>query len=207
MAQFKVGLTGGIGSGKSSVAKRLAAHGIVIIDADQISRAATATGGAAIEAIREAFGVQMINAEDALDRAQMRQLVFSDPQARRRLEAIVHPIVQTQMAEQAAQASSPYVVYDIPLLIESIERYRPQFDRICVVDCDELTQLMRVQSRDNLSIEEVQRIISSQVSRATRLRHADDVIDNGKNTDLDGLQLQVDSKHALWVALSKKGSS
>lgn len=204
MRQFKIGLTGGIGSGKSTVTKFLENDGITIIDADKISRASTASGGAAIAAIREAFGEAMIDDSGALDRAKMRELVFKQANARHRLEAIVHPIVQAQMRIQAEQATSPYVVYDIPLLIESVARYRPQFKRICVVDCDEETQISRVQSRSQLAVDEIRRIIASQAKRELRLDHADDVINNGAGVDLSELQRQVQSMHEFWLELSAK---
>ena len=205
MKQFKIGLTGGIGSGKSTVTKLLEKLGIVIIDADKISRASTASGGEAIEAIRVAFGDAMIDDTGALDRAKMRELVFQEADARQRLEAIVHPIIQAHMRIQAEQATSAYVVYDIPLLIESVERYRPQFKRICVVDCDEETQISRVQSRSQLTVDEIRRIIASQASRADRLVHADDVIHNGVGVDLAELQRQVHQMHECWRELSEKG--
>ena len=204
MSQYEVGLTGGIGSGKSTVAKILESFGIVIIDADKISRAATASGGAAISQISDMFGADMIDADGALNRHKMRELVFTDVSARQRIESIVHPIVQEQMRLQAKQASSPYVVYDIPLLIESVGRYRPQFKRICVVDCDEETQLSRVQSRSQLAVDEIKRIIASQASRELRLQHADDVIHNGAGVDLAELHRQVQIKHELWLELSGK---
>ncbi|MDO5666901.1 MAG: dephospho-CoA kinase [Alcaligenaceae bacterium] len=204
MVQFKVGLTGGIGSGKSTVTKQLQSYGIAVIDADAISRAATASDGAAISAIAAAFGADMIDESGALHRAKMRELVFHEAQARQQLEAIVHPIVQEQMRLQAEQADSPYVVYDIPLLIESVGRYRPQFKRICVVDCDEATQISRVQSRDQLTIDEIQRIIASQAGRELRLQHADDVIHNGAGVDLAELRRQVQTKHEFWLELSEK---
>lgn len=205
MKQFKIGLTGGIGSGKSTVTKLLENLGVVIIDADKISRASTASGGEAIEAIRVAFGDAMIDDTGALDRAKMRELVFQEADARQRLEAIVHPIIQAHMRIQAEQATSAYVVYDIPLLIESAERYRPQFKRICVVDCDEETQISRVQSRSQLTVDEIRRIIASQASRADRLVHADDVIHNGVGVDLAELQRQVHQMHECWLELSEKG--
>lgn len=205
MKQFKIGLTGGIGSGKSTVTKLLENLGVVIIDADKISRASTASGGEAIEAIRVAFGDAMIDDTGALDRAKMRELVFQEADARQRLEAIVHPIIQAHMRIQAEQATSAYVVYDIPLLIESVERYRPQFKRICVVDCDEETQISRVQSRSQLTVDEIRRIIASQASRVDRLVHADDVIHNGVGIDLAELQRQVHQMHECWLELSEKG--
>ena len=204
MTQYKVGLTGGIGSGKSTVAKILESFGIVIIDADKISRAATGGGGAAISAISDVFGTDMINADGALNRHKMRELVFTDASARQRLESIVHPIVQEQMRLQAEQASSSYVVYDIPLLIESVGRYRSQFKRICVVDCDEETQTSRVQSRSQLAVDEIKRIIATQANRELRLQHADDVIYNGAGVDLAELHRQVQIKLELWLELSGK---
>lgn len=204
MTQFKVGLTGGIGSGKSTVTKQLQSYGITVIDADAISRASTASGGGAIAAIADAFGADMIDDSGALDRGRMRELVFKEKQARQRLEAIVHPIVREQMRLQAEQASSPYVVYDIPLLIESVARYRPQFKRICVIDCDEATQISRVQLRDQLTVDEIKRIIASQASRQLRLQHADDVINNGAGVELAELRRQVQEKHKLWLELSEK---
>lgn len=201
---FKIGLTGGIGSGKSTVTGFLEGYGIVIIDADRISRESTASGGAAIAGIRAAFGDVMIDGTGALDRARMRDLVFRESDARKRLESIVHPIVQEQMRLQAEQASSSYVVYDIPLLIESVARYRSQFKRICVIDCDEETQISRVQSRSQLTVDEIRRIIASQASRELRLEHADDVITNGAGVDLAELQRQVHTMHEFWLELSTK---
>lgn len=202
--QFKIGLTGGIGSGKSTVTRFLESYGIVVIDADKISRMITASGGEAIAAIRVAFGESMLDDSGALDRDKMRALVFKQADARQRLEAIVHPIVQTQMRILAEQATSPYVVYDIPLLIESVTRYRPQFKRICVVDCDEETQISRVQSRSQLAVDEIRRIIASQASRELRLEYADDVISNGAGVDLAELQRQVHKMHEFWLELSAK---
>ena len=204
MKQFKIGLTGGIGSGKSTVTAMLEDYGITIIDADKISRASTANGGAAIAAISAAFGPDMIDDHGALDRRKMRDLVFKQNAARAQLEAIVHPIVQEQMQRQADQADSPYIVYDIPLLIESIGRYRSQFKRICVVDCDEATQISRVQSRSQLAIDEIKRIMDNQASREQRLKHADDIISNGSGVDIAELQRQVHEKHEFWLELSAK---
>lgn len=204
MKQFKIGLTGGIGSGKSTVTAMLEDYGITIIDADKISRASTGNGGAAIAAISAAFGPDMIDDHGALDRRKMRDLVFKQSAARAQLEAIVHPIVQEQMQRQADQADSPYIVYDIPLLIESIGRYRSQFKRICVVDCDEATQISRVQSRSQLAIDEIKRIMDNQASREQRLKHADDIISNGSGVDIAELQRQVHEKHEFWLELSAK---
>lgn len=190
---WRIGLTGGIGSGKSTVAGMLAERGAAIIDADAISRSLTAPGGRAIEAIRQQFGEAMIAADGAMDRQAMRARVFSDPQARQQLEAIIHPLVGqiTQEQVQAAlQASQRCLVHDVPLLVESGMRWRSQVDRILVVDCDTDTQRQRVVARSALAPEEVDRIISQQATRAQRLACADLVIFN-QGLDLEGLRQQV----------------
>ena len=172
-----VGLTGGIGSGKSSVGREFEAHGVVVVDADAISRALTARGGAAIEAIRAQFGDDMVDATGALDRARIRALVFSDPAAKRKLEAILHPMVRTQSDHLEAGAKSHYVILMIPLLIES-GAPRKRCHLIAVVDCPEEIQIERVMRRDRLTRAEVEAIMKSQASRQLRLDNADDVIDN-----------------------------
>ena len=190
---WRIGLTGGIGSGKSTVAGMLAERGAAIIDADAISRSLTAPGGRAIEAIRQQFGEAMIAADGAMDRQAMRARVFSDPQARQQLEAIIHPLVGqiTQEQVQAAlQAGLRCLVHDVPLLVESGMRWRSQVDRILVVDCDTDTQRQRVVARSALAPEEVDRIISQQATRAQRLACADLVIFN-QGLDLEGLRQQV----------------
>ncbi len=172
-----VGLTGGIGSGKSSVGSAFASHGILVIDADAISRALTASRGRAIDAIRKTFGDAAIDAAGALDRAQMRALVFSDPEARRTLEAILHPMIRKECDRLVATAESPYVILMIPLLVES-GAPRKRCHLIAVVDCPEHIQIERVIRRDGLPRAQVEAIMKSQASRALRLSHADDVIDN-----------------------------
>jgi dephospho-CoA kinase len=172
-----VGLTGGIGSGKSSVGREFEAHGVVVVDADAISRGLTASGGAAIEAIRVQFGDALIDATGALDRARMRALVFTDPPAKRKLEAILHPMIRAESDRLVAGAKSPYVVLMIPLLIES-GAPRKRCHVIVVVDCPEEIQIERVVSRDGLTRTEVEAIMKNQASRKARLDHADDVIDN-----------------------------
>lgn len=149
---LKIGLTGGIGSGKSMVARWLEQWGATVIDTDEVSHQLTAAGGLAIPAIQQAFGPTVINAEGALDRAQMRALVFDDPEARHQLEAILHPLIRAQTLAQVAAAQGVYVVVVIPLLVES-GRWVDFFDEICVVDCDESTQIERVQRRNGLSVE------------------------------------------------------
>ncbi len=172
-----VGLTGGIGSGKSSVGREFEAHGVVVVDADAISRAMTAPGGAAMDAIRAQFGADVIDASGALDRARMRGLVFSDPAAKRTLESILHPMIRTQSDRLVAGAQSHYVILMIPLLVES-GTPRKRCHLIAVVDCPEEIQIERVMRRDRLTRAEVESIMKSQASRQRRLDIADDVIDN-----------------------------
>lgn len=189
---LRLGLTGGIGSGKSTVAGLLARHGAAVIDADAISRQTTAPGGAAIAAIRQAFGPELITAEGALDRERMRALAFSDATAKQRLEQIIHPLVgqETQrQAEAAVRAGARCIVFDIPLLVES-KRWRAQLDRVLVVDCRPETQIARVMQRSQLSRPEVERIMAQQAGRLQRLQAADHVICNDGD-DLAGLAALV----------------
>lgn len=197
-----IGLTGGIGSGKSTVSGLLADKGIAIVDADKISRELTQANGLAIPAIRAVFGDEVITSDYALNRAVMRGIVFSRPEAKKTLEGIMHPLIREQMIEQALAAQeSPYVVFDIPLLIEAIDRYRPWLTRICVVDCEEETQITRVQARSGLSREEVLHILQNQATRDERKRHADDMINNGNMINLNMLAEQVNHLHQKWLAL------
>ena len=196
---LRLGLTGGIGSGKSTVAGLLAGHGAAVIDADAISRQTTAPGGAAITAIRQAFGPGLITAEGALDRERMRALVFGDATARLRLEQIIHPLVgqETQrQADAATRAGARCIVYDIPLLVES-GRWRSQLDRVLVVDCHPETQIARVMQRSQLSRPEVERIMAQQASRLQRLQAADHVICND-GLDLAGLAALVANSACLF---------
>ena len=189
---WRLGLTGGIGSGKSTVASLLQQHGAYLIDADALSRASTAAGGKAIDAIRTQFGAEIIALDGALDREKMRQRVFTDPQAKKQLESIIHPLVTDQIASlstQAEHAGHRCIVYDIPLLVES-GRWRHKLDRIWVVDCNESTQLARVHQRSGLPMEQIQTIIATQASRSHRLAAADCVIFND-GINLDALAAQV----------------
>jgi dephospho-CoA kinase len=182
---LRIGLTGGIGSGKSTVLQMLQQLGAAVVDADAISRASTASGGAAIEAIRSRFGSDFIDETGALHRDRMRAHVYAHPSARRELEAIIHPLVgaQTEQQVQAAVAAGvSCIVFDIPLLVES-GRWRRQVDRVLVVDCTPATQIARVQGRSGLSAAEVEAIIAAQAPRGLRLAAADTVIFN------DGLSL------------------
>lgn len=177
---LQIGLTGGIGSGKSTVLAMLADLGAATADADAISRGLTAAGGAAIPAIREAFGADFITADGALDRARMRQQVFTHPEARQALEAIIHPRVAQALAAHTQQAQAegrPCLVLDIPLLVES-GRWRRTLDRVMVVDCAPETQVQRVMARSGLARAEVEAILAAQATRAQRLAAADVVICN-----------------------------
>ena len=177
---MRVGLTGGIGSGKSTVLQMLAQLGAATIDADAISRATTAAGGAAIAAIAARFGPDFIDAQGALDRERMRLRAYADPQARKHLEEIIHPLVGQESARQvqaALDAGLPCIVFDIPLLVES-GRWRAQVDRVLVVDCSPQTQVDRVVARSGLAPEEVRTIMAAQATRAQRLAAADVVICN-----------------------------
>lgn len=187
-----LGLTGGIGSGKSTVSAMLVAQGAALIDADANARSVTAPGGDAIEAIRAQFGDALIDADGALDRIRMRELAFSDPAAKRKLEAIVHPLVGElgrQQLDAARAAGTATVVYDIPLLVES-GRWRAQLDAVLVVDCLPHTQIARVVARSGLTETAVQAIIATQAPRALRLAAADAVIFND-GISLDQLRDEV----------------
>jgi len=178
----RLGLTGGIGSGKTTVAGYFRVLGAVVIDADAISRQVTAAGGQAIAPIRASFGADSITAEGALDRARMRQVSFSDAQARARLEAIIHPLVAQESArlESEAQAGGARcVVFDVPLLVES-RRWRQRVDHVIVVDCPHEVQIDRVMARSALAHDDIRKIIASQVPRLHRLRAADVVIFNAE---------------------------
>ena len=190
---LRIGLTGGIGSGKSTVSAMLSSLGAVVIDADAISRQLTAPGGAALPSIAQTFGSQMIDPHGAMDRQAMRALVFGNPNARQQLEAIIHPLVtQTirQQAQAAAEAGARVVVLDIPLLVEAGDRWRKEVDKVLVVDCSTETQIARVMQRSGLQREEVQRIIDQQASRAQRAQAADVILLN-EGLDMSALQAEV----------------
>ncbi|MEF7614838.1 dephospho-CoA kinase [Aquincola sp. MAHUQ-54] len=190
---LKIGLTGGIGSGKSTVAARLVARGAVLVDTDAISRALTAVGGAALPALAAAFGAAAIGADGALDRDHMRQLVFADPAARHRLEGILHPMIGAETLRQAAAAGEHTVVFDVPLLAES-GHWRGRVDKVLVVDCSEATQLARVMRRSGWARDTVERVIAQQATRAARRAIADAVLHN-EGLTLEQLDTQV---HRLW---------
>lgn len=191
-----VGLTGGIGSGKSTVADLFAAQGATIIDTDVIAHGLTRPDGAAIPPIRAAFGDRYIAEDGALDRAAMRALVFSDPTARHRLEKLLHPLILAQTESELVQARAPYAIVVVPLLPQ-VPAFRRLVQRVLVVDCDEATQLARVIRRSRMAETEVRAIIASQTPRAERLALADDVIRN--DGDLDALSDQVDTLHRRYL--------
>ena len=196
---LRVGLTGGIGSGKSTVARRFAALGALVVDTDAVAHALTAPGGAAIPAIAAAFGADMIAADGAMDRAKMRALVFGQPAERQRLEAILHPMIGEATRAQASRAGAGQaIVFDVPLLTESAT-WRARVDRIVIVDCAEATQVARVVQRSGWTADAVERTIAQQASRAQRRAIADAVIVN-EDLTLAQLDAEVDALWAAWAA-------
>ena len=196
---LRVGLTGGIGSGKSTVARRFAALGALVVDTDALAHALTAPGGAAVPAIAAAFGPDMIAADGAMDRAKMRALVFGQPAQRQRLEAILHPMIGEATRAQASRAGAGQaIVFDVPLLTES-GTWRARVDRVLVVDCAEATQIARAVQRSGWTAEAVGRTIAQQASRAQRRAIADAVIFN-EDLDLTQLDAEVDALWAGWLA-------
>jgi dephospho-CoA kinase len=195
---LKIGLTGGIGCGKSTVARVFTQFNVPVIDADDIAHQLVAVGQPALELIEQAFGEQCLNADGSLNRNVIRELVFNDPAQKQKLEAIVHPLVYQTIETQIALLNAPYCLLSIPLLFET---HKADFvDRVLVVDCPVETQIERVVERDHLPIERVQSIIDTQVSRAFRRASADDVIDNTKNAP--ELAQQVEKLHNLYLSLS-----
>jgi dephospho-CoA kinase len=198
---FSVGLTGGIGSGKSTVADLFAARGVPIVDTDVIAHRITAPGGVAMAPIREQFGAEFVAPDGSMDRPRMRALVFSDDAARLRLEAITHPLIRAETERAARSASGPYVIVVVPLLVES-GTWKTRVDRVLDVDCSVETQVARVMRRNGFSREQVLAIIARQATREARLAAADDAIVND-NTTLETLEHDVDSLHARYARLAK----
>jgi len=199
-----IGLIGGIGSGKSEVARLFASRGVTVVDTDIIAHQLTAPGGAAMEAIRAAFGDSVIAPDGALDRAAMRRLAFAQPEARGRLEAILHPLIRKESDAQVARATGPYVLLVVPLLVESGSDGR-RYQRVLVVDAPEAEQVARVAARSGLQPAEVRAIMGAQASRAERLSRADDIIDN--SGPIGRLEAQVDRLHAAYLARAAEHGS
>ncbi len=198
-SRFAVGLTGGIGSGKSAVAEMLGHRGAAIIDTDQIAHALTAPGGAAMPRIAATFGDSFVTSDGALDRAAMRERVFTDPEAKRQLEAILHPMISEQTRAEARRAHGDYLVFVVPLLVES-GRWKDRVQRVLVVDCSEALQIERVMRRSQLSANQVRAIMAAQATREQRLAAADDVILNEQA--LSALEAPVEALHQRYRALA-----
>lgn len=189
---LSIGLTGGIGSGKSTVATLLVEQGACLVDTDAIARALTAPGGGAMSALVEAFGAEVASADGGLDRDRMRALAFADPTVRRRLEDVLHPLIGAEARHQAERARSQPVVFDVPLLTES-RHWRARVQRVLVVDCSEATQRQRVMARSGWSETMVQQVIDQQAPRRARRAIADAVIHN------DGLSLEALRRECAWL--------
>ncbi len=199
---FVVGLTGGIGSGKSTVADLFVAHGAALVDTDAIAHALTAPGGAAMPLLRAAFGDAVVRADGGLDRPAMRARAFADPATKARLEGLLHPLIRAEADRRCRAATAPYVILAVPLLVES-GSYADRCDRVLVVDCAEATQVARVMARNGLREDEVRAIVAAQATRQARLAAADDVVDN--DGPAAALPAQVERLHRAYLegALTK----
>lgn len=197
---FVVGLTGGIGSGKSAAADEFARLGAAVIDTDAIARELTRAGGAAIAEVRRVLGNEYVDAAGAMDRAKVRALVFSDARAKARLESLLHPMIRAESERRIAAAQAPYVVHVVPLLVESPD-YRRRVSRVLVVDCPPQVQAQRVRRRSGLDEAQIKRIMGTQMPREARLAAADDVIDN--SGPLDALHKQVRALHLRYLDMAR----
>ena len=194
---YVVGLTGGIGCGKSKAADMFAALGAEVVDTDVISHALTGPGGRAMKPIADAFGSSYVRPDGSLDRAAMRRLVFADAAAKARLEAILHPLIRAESHARIAASTAPYIVLVVPLLLET-GGYRDLLARVLVVDCEESQQIARVTARSGLAAEEIGRIMRAQLPRAQRLALADEVLPN--DADLETLHAKVRALHERYLA-------
>lgn len=200
-AGFTLGLTGGIGSGKTTVANMFAGLGAAVVDTDQIAHRLTAPGGLAIAAIRSQFGDAFITPDGAMDRAAMRRHVFSDSAEKQKLEQILHPLIRLQTESEAQHAIGDYLIFVVPLLVES-GNWKNRCDRILVVDCDESTQIQRVMARNGLSEQQVHAIMQAQAGRQQRLLAADDVIVNQGN--FEEVRERVLQLHLKYLRLAQQ---
>ena len=198
---FSIGLTGGIGSGKTTVADMFAARGVPVIDTDLIAHQITAPGGVAMPLIESTFGPEYVAADGSLDRAKMRTRVFSDNAAKAQLESITHPLIRAESERQRNAAQGPYHIVVVPLLIEAGER-ASKVERILVVDCPVDTQIERVIRRNAFTRDQVLAIIAHQATREARLAAADDVVVNDSAATLETLQREVEALHARYVAMA-----
>lgn len=196
---YCIGLTGGIGSGKSSAAKIFQELGVAVIDTDEISHELTRAGGAALAMIREQFGATCLAADGSMDRAAMRRLIFGDTAAKKKLEGILHPMIRSAVRARIAQTRAPYVLVAVPLLLET-GAYKDLISRVLVVDCDEALQIERTMRRSRLTVDEVRTIMAAQLPRQERLARADDVLRN--DDDMAALRSQVAALHARYLELA-----
>jgi dephospho-CoA kinase len=194
-----IGLTGGIGSGKSAAADEFARLGATVVDTDAIAHDLTGPGGAAVPEVKRQFGSAFVDASGAMNRKRMRDLVFTDAEEKQRLEALLHPMIREESGRRIASATGPYVVLVVPLLVES-PGYRERVSRVLVVDCPEALQIARVRQRSGLAEAEVRRIIASQIQRERRLAAADDVIDN--SSTIAAMQQRARQLHEKYLALA-----
>ena len=197
---YRVGLTGGIASGKSTAAKFFGALGVPILDSDQIARDVVEPGQPPLERLVERFGKKILTADGHLDRPALRDIVFSDPKARADLEALTHPAIGAAMEARSAAAGGPYQILVIPLLVE--KNLAAHVDRVLVVDCDEELQVRRLRDRDGSTPQQVQAILKAQAPRAARLKAANDVIHN--DTDMSAVREQVATLHARYLELAAR---
>ena len=196
---LRVGLTGGIGSGKTTVSALFRDLGVTVMDADDISRELTAPGGSALPFILDAFGLSVFHSDGTLDRSALSRRVFANPAERRKLERILHPLIYAELEERASRAASPYIVFCVPLLLETAPR--GWVDRVLVIDVPPEVQEERIRQRDGMDSALIGKILASQISRQARLERADDVIRN--ENGLDDLTRQVVSAHRRYLALAK----
>ena len=198
---YVVAITGGIGSGKTTVANQFAALGIEVVDADLIARDVVAPGTPALAAIANYFGPEMLTEQGLLDRRALRERIFSDPAAKYWLNALLHPLIRSEMLRQCAATSSPYCLLVVPLLVEN--RLTELADRVLVIDVDEATQIERTCRRDGVSREQAQAILASQASRSERLAMADDVLDNQSGTT-ETIRERILALHETYLAFASQ---